>query len=98
MQKKILLILLLAFSKGGFVAAQEFDWVRKVEVKSDKDIGNPLFVPWDMNAKVETDPAGNIFVTGHFKDTVVFENQTLISKDGFDFFLARYNSNGDWIG
>ena len=97
MQKKILLILLLAFSKRGFVAAQEFDWVRKVEIKSDRDIGNPSFVPWDMDAKIEADQSGNIFVTGHFKDTVDFGTQSLISKGEFDCFIAKYNSNGDLV-
>ncbi|HET6542654.1 MAG TPA: hypothetical protein VFG46_19330 [Chryseolinea sp.] len=99
MQKKILVILLLVFLKGGFVVAQQFNWVRKIEIKSDRDIANPSADLWDMDAKIEADQSGNIFVTGHFKDTVDFGTQSLISKGELDFFIAKYNSNGDlaWV-
>ena len=97
MQKKILVILLLAFSKSGFVVAQQFDWVRKVEIKNGGEkppIGNA-----DMGAKNETDESGNIFVAGHFRETVDFGTQSLISKGECDFFIAKYSSNGDlaWV-
>jgi len=38
------------------------------------------------------DHAGNCYLTGSFDDTLVFGNQTLISRGSRDFFLAKFAS------
>ena len=50
---------------------------------------------------VETDAAGNVFVTGYFGQTanttgrtISFDTKTITSKSDYDVFLAKYNSAG----
>jgi hypothetical protein len=53
------------------------------------------------NAKsVTTDAVGNIYVTGYFTGTTIFQDKTLTSNDnGGDIFTAKYNSQGNllWV-
>jgi hypothetical protein len=53
------------------------------------------------NAKsVTTDAIGNIYITGHFTGTTIFQDKTLTSNDiGGDIFTAKYNSQGNllWV-
>ncbi|WP_114783185.1 SBBP repeat-containing protein [Botryobacter ruber] len=46
---------------------------------------------------IGVDGAGNIFVTGEFQDTVIFENTTLTSNGIADIFIARYDASGNII-
>ncbi|MEO8149741.1 MAG: SBBP repeat-containing protein, partial [Bacteroidia bacterium] len=37
---------------------------------------------------------GNIFMTGHFEDTVTFDTQSVTSAGGKDVYVVKYNSSG----
>ncbi len=49
----------------------------------------------DVGNAVATDAAGNVFVTGYFRETVNFGGGVLVSAGGSqDIFLAKYNAAG----
>ncbi|MEP7265336.1 MAG: T9SS type A sorting domain-containing protein [Bacteroidota bacterium] len=43
------------------------------------------------------DLAGNIYITGNFLNGSVFDNDTLISNGGSDFYVAKYDANGNYL-
>ncbi|MDP4268259.1 MAG: hypothetical protein Q8880_12600, partial [Bacteroidota bacterium] len=43
---------------------------------------------------IKTDVAGNVYVTGVFRDTAFFGSTTLISSGGSDVFIAKYSNTG----
>jgi len=47
----------------------------------------------DYANDVTVDDNGDVYITGTFNDTIVFENTTLINDDG-DFYIAKYNNSG----
>ncbi|GEM_PF-3582190 len=55
----------------------------------------------DWGTSVALDLYGNIFIVGHFSDTVDFDSGTgtnpLISSGGIDIFLAKYDSSGNYL-
>jgi len=53
----------------------------------------------DKGHAVITDEFGNIYVTGFFSDTAYFEDTQVISGQGIDMFIAKYDNNGDlsWV-
>ena len=53
----------------------------------------------DYGRDIVSDFSGNCFVVGYFGNAAYFGNQTIVSQDGFDIFLASYNSNGqlNWV-
>lgn len=56
--------------------------------------------PGDERGKgVACDAAGNVFVTGYYKDTVWFESTMLVSPGLDNVFLAKYNPAGSllWV-
>jgi len=61
-------------------------WAKKAGGISD-DIGRDIFI----------DANGNIFVTGHFKETVSFGNIQLTSYGDWDIFIAKYDTIGNCI-
>ena len=46
---------------------------------------------------VACDAAGNIYVTGTFKDTAYFGSTTLIGQGGADIFVAKYSPSGTLV-
>ena len=48
---------------------------------------------------IVADDSGNVYVTGQFEYTSVFDNRTLSSYGSHDIFVAKYNSSGNivWI-
>jgi hypothetical protein len=46
---------------------------------------------------VNIDDSGNCFITGNFAGSAIFGNTTLISRGKNDIFVARLDSNGNWI-
>src|SRR5687768_5914844 len=98
MLKKTPLLLLLLVLQSGFLAGQQFDWVKKVEIKRNNS-DSPVPEPWSVTPEIETDPTGNVYVTGNFKETLAFGTSSIISTGGFDIFVAKYNQNGSvaWI-
>lgn len=43
---------------------------------------------------IQSDPTGNVFVIGHFSNTVGFGATTLTSKGGRDIFVVKLDTNG----
>src|SRR5688572_27660173 len=72
MLKKFIPVLVFVIFNVGQLTAQQFDWVKKVGIKRS-DANSPLPATWDIDAKIETDPAGNIILAGNFKETLEFE-------------------------
>jgi hypothetical protein len=48
---------------------------------------------WD----IALDANGNIYVIGHFKGTAQFGNTTLTTQGDSDVFVAKLNTDGDWL-
>ena len=63
------------------------DWARNVAGGQNLDRGNSLIV----------DKTGNIHIIGFFKDSLIFENDTLVSNGKPNNFAAEYNNNGDFL-
>lgn len=61
-------------------------WVRHVG-----SLGN------DHISDVKTDAAGYIYITGEFSGTADFEQETLFSGGGLDFFVAKLDPDGNVI-
>jgi hypothetical protein len=69
---------------------QTFDWVK--EIGAD---GSGL----NRGYALETDNAENIYVTGTFHDTAVFDGVNVESRGAQDIFLAKYSGSGElsWV-
>jgi len=52
---------------------------------------------WDEGYDIDVDVEGNAFVAGYFNGTATFGSQTLTSGGGIDIFVAKLNSNGNWL-
>ncbi len=54
---------------------------------------------WDMGQSVSADGSGSIYVTGYFKNSVVFGNSTVSSGSDYnqDIFIAKLDANGNWL-
>lgn len=52
---------------------------------------------WDEGYDIDVDVEGNAFVAGYFNGTATFGNQTLTAGGGSDIFVAKLNSNGNWL-
>ena len=48
----------------------------------------------DQANGIATDSAGNVYITGDFKDVISLGNSTITSNGGSDFFIAKLDSNG----
>ncbi len=46
---------------------------------------------------IKIDDLGNIYVTGYFKDTVLFGSYSITSYGGTDIFVAKMDSTGNWL-
>jgi hypothetical protein len=53
----------------------------------------------DIGLGVATDNSGNVFFTGAFQGSALFDTELLTSNGGNDIFLAKYSSNGtlQWV-
>lgn len=47
---------------------------------------------------IQINQSGNIYVNGMFSSSAIFNDTLKLSDKESDFFLAKYNSNGDCIG
>jgi len=86
---RILIVLLcLFYSENAF--SQNFNWANSIGgISVDKSFSSVL------------DVAGNIYVTGSFKDTVDFDPGPGVSLLGVptysDIFVSKYNANGGFV-
>jgi hypothetical protein len=52
---------------------------------------------WDEGWDIAIDPSGNSYVTGYFEGTASFGTTTLTSSGQDDIFVAKLDSNGNWL-
>jgi len=52
---------------------------------------------WDMGYSIAIDSSGNSYVTGNFGETASFGTTTLTSIGTADIFVAKLDSNGNWL-
>ena len=85
--KKTFLIVLLLFSCV-FIFAQINPWLwAKNAGGSSNDYGNSIAV----------DASGNSYVTGYFKGSATFGSTSLTNNEGYDIFIAKLDSSGNWL-
>ncbi len=51
----------------------------------------------DNGSAVGIDKAGNVYVTGNYSDTIIFDSDTLASKAAYNVFLVKFDSSGKVI-
>jgi Secretion system C-terminal sorting domain/Beta-propeller repeat len=51
----------------------------------------------DLGGNVSVDSKSNSYITGHFSDTAAFGSFHIISRGGYDMFVAKYDRNGNCI-
>jgi len=52
---------------------------------------------YDRGRSIAVDTSGNSYVTGYFKGTAAFGSTTLTNSGNFDIFVAKLDSNGNWL-
>jgi hypothetical protein len=65
----------------------KLDWAKKADGPGQNN--------FEANLRMSVTPDGNVFVTGAYQDTAVFDAVTLHSAGDFDIFLAELNANPD---
>ena len=51
----------------------------------------------EISEDLDIGPNGDAFITGSFFDPATFGNQTISSSGGWDVFVAKISSQGDWM-
>ncbi len=51
----------------------------------------------DQSSSISTDGSGNSYVTGYFNASADFGGTTLTSSGGQDTFIAKLDTNGNWL-
>lgn len=52
---------------------------------------------YDKGNSIAVDNSGNSYITGFFEQTITFNNVILTSLVGFDIFVAKMDTDGNWI-
>jgi hypothetical protein len=52
---------------------------------------------WDHGYGIAVDAKGNSYVTGYFYGSATFGTTTLTSSGSYDIFVAKMDSNGNWL-
>ncbi len=51
----------------------------------------------DYSYSIDTEPAGNVFITGAFTGTADFDTNSLTSNGAKDIFVAKTDPDGNWL-
>lgn len=81
--KNVIFSLFVALLFSNTVFSQEWDWT--------KIAGGPSV---DKITGIAHDHTGNLFITGYFDSTIVFDSTRLVSAGGTDIFIAKYDIDG----
>jgi len=54
-------------------------------------------ISYDLTNSIAVDTNGNSFVTGNFSGSSTFGTTTLTSSGDYDIFVAKLDSNGNWL-
>jgi PKD repeat protein len=85
---KIGVISIIAMFLGFDLFAQNMDWHWAKQAGGSSD---------DYGSAIAVDNSGNSYVTGCFEGTAVFGSTTLNSSGNEDIFVAKMDSNGNWL-
>lgn len=83
--KTTLLILFITIFRIANAQTPSFRWAKSAG-GTNNDEGN----------SIATDDDGNVFVTGRFQSpSITFGSTTLIKVGAYDFYIAKYDANGN---
>ncbi|MDD3577798.1 MAG: SBBP repeat-containing protein, partial [Candidatus Cloacimonetes bacterium] len=85
---KIGIVSLIVMFLGFNLFAQTEDWLWANQAGG---------ISYDYGQSIATDSNGNSYVTGSFEGTAVFGSTTLASSGQSDIFVAKMDSNGNWL-
>lgn len=86
MKRQILVLFFLLF--WVFLTAQSEDWLWVIGAGGANS---------DRGRAIATDIFGNCYVTGNYSGTTTFGSTTLISSGSDDIFVAKLDTNGNWL-
>jgi len=86
MRKQLYVLLLVLLTTVLFAQAPEWQWATQAG-GSEGDLANGI----------STDADGNVYVTGFFEATASFGSFNLTSSGFLDIFVAKLDSNGNWL-
>ena len=73
-----------------FASDGTWDWLKGAGGSSNN-------APVTQAESVAINNEGDIFVTGHFTDTISFGTTSLTSPGNYDLFVAKISGDGDWL-
>lgn len=79
-----------------------FYYIAKINTSGDVVWAKPLYernYSFNYGDLLDLDYEGNVYVGGHFRDSMLIETQAFVPQGTNDFFVAKFNENGDfqWI-
>ncbi|HRU48088.1 MAG TPA: SBBP repeat-containing protein, partial [Candidatus Syntrophosphaera sp.] len=86
MKKTFLIVLLLLSCVFIFAQLNPWLWAKKAGGTGS-----------DWGYGIAVDTSGNSYVTGYFKGTATFGSTNLTSNGGYDIFVAKLDSSGNWL-
>jgi hypothetical protein len=86
MKKTFLIVLLLLSCVFIFAQLNPWLWAKKAGGTSD-----------DHGQGIGVDASGNSYITGYFQGTATFGSTNLTSNGGYDIFVAKLDSSGNWL-
>ena len=92
--KSVLTVVFFLAVSWNLVLSQNlgFDWIKVYESYSGSNPGVYIY-------DVQSDNNNNVYVTGNFTSSAIFDSDTLHSIDGSDIFLVKLNPAGEiqWV-
>lgn len=86
MSRCLFILVILSALSGLAAQVPDWQWVSRAGGVSD-DYGN----------SIATDAYGNSYLTGAFQGTATFGDNELVSSGNDDIYVAKIDSNGNWI-